>query len=180
MHTFFCLSFFSAEIRIGFAREVYSYYEPEVQMLFTNLTIVKDGGRISEQIFRVNISISDPATVAPATLRTSPVQEDWDFAVGFAGQTSVLRDFFSSSQSVLVAFFLNGDDSVEDVEGFMLTSSPVVTDGFPSFLSPLPTSTTAFQSTTVQIFDCKCITYPSLWYLLMKFLIPRPGHTLHM
>ena len=179
--------FFVADIRIGFAQEVYNYFEPDIETLFTNLTIVKDGGRVSEQTFRVGISVSDPTTVTPATLRTSPSQLDWDYSLGSVpGQTFFLRDIFSPSQSSMVAFFLNGDDSVEDVEGFVLTSSSETAGGFPSFLSPLPSSTTAFQSTTVQIIDSKFAAghddYVPLHYdvILMKlFLTPASRHYHH-
>lgn len=141
-----------ADIRIGFAQEVYEYFEPSSEVLFNNVTLVKEDSRVSEQTFRIGIEVSDPASVRPATLETQH-SHSYDYHVGAYGQTFILRDFLPLQQTVLVAFTLNADDIPEGTEGFQLTSEVNRHNGNPAFLPPLPTSTTAFRSTTIQIID---------------------------
>ena len=141
-----------ADIRIGFALDVYEYFEPSSETMFTNVTLLKENNRVSEQTFRVGIVASDPTSVRPATLETRH-SYIYDYRVGSVGQTFILRDLIPSQQTTAVAFFLNSDDIPEGTEGFVLTSEVDTYNGHPAFLPPLPTSTTAFQSTTVQIID---------------------------
>ena len=135
---------------------MYEYFEPIVSLssetVITNLTLVKENNRVSEQIFRVGIVVSDPTSVRPATLETEH-SDIYDYRVSSVGQTFILRDFFPLQQTLVVAFILNADDIPEGTEGFTLTSEVEVYDGFSVFLPPLPTSITAFRSTTIQIID---------------------------
>ena len=138
------------DIRIGFSRELYEYFEPSEETIITNITLVKDDNRVSEQTFRIRIVVSDPTSMRPATLHTEDIEPDsWDYPVGQVGQHFLLIDISPAQQSLLVAFILNDDDVPEGLEGFRLTAA----GGFPQFLLPLQTSTTAFQSTTITVID---------------------------
>ena len=146
------------DIHIGFSQELYEYFEtiPLVETGITNLTLVKDDNRVSEQTFRVGINVNDPSItdVAAATLETDDTGPgEWDYRVNFVGQDFLLADIFPLQQSLLVPFVLTGDNVPEGLEGFQLDASVETAGGLPRFQLPLPTSTTAFQSTTITIID---------------------------
>ena len=142
-------------IRIGYALEVYQYFEPDSLMLITNVTLVKEDNRVSEQTFGVNITVSDPQMLSPATLRTDNTSTNYDYSLGIRGQTFQVLQFLPSQQSITFNFLLNSDEVPEGTEAFQASSTPV--EGFPTFQAPI---TTAFPSTEIQILDndCKCIT----------------------
>ena len=153
-----CNFVYLTDIRIGFAQELYEYFEPCSATLFTNIALGKDNNRASEQTFRIHINISDPTTVRPAALQTVESGPNWDYSFSAVGQTFILSDISPLQQSVLLPVFLNGDEiteASEGSEGFQLTATTVESRGFAPFLPPLPISTTAFQSTTV-IITGKC------------------------
>ena len=106
----------------------------------------------SEQTFRVGVAVSDPGDVRPAAIQTSEGEIPWDYRIGGVGKTFILIDFPAVLHTVTLSLVLNADTVPEGLEGTLLTSS-VVSDGFPTFMPPLPTSTTAFQSTTITIID---------------------------
>ena len=137
-------------IRIGFAQEVYQYFEPDFVMLITSVTLVKEDGRVSEQTFSVGITVSNPQTLPAATLETFDTSINYDYSLGTPGSTLVLR-FLPNQQSITFQFFLNSDDLPEGTEAFQASSTPV--EGFPMFQAPI---TTAFAATEIQIIDNDC------------------------
>ena len=141
-------------IRIGYAQEVYQYFEPDFLIVITNVTLVKEDGRVSEQTFGVGITVSNPQMLTPATLESFDFSINFDYALSTPEQTFTVLNFFPSQQSVTFQFFLNGDELPEGTEAFQASSTPV--EGFPIFQAPI---TTAFASTEIQIIDndCKCI-----------------------
>ena len=113
---------------------------------------MKENNRVSEQTFRVGIVASDPTSARPATI--DPGHSDiYDYYFGGGGQTHISRIIYPHQQTIAVSFLLNADDIPEGTEGFMLTSEVEKYNGFSGFLPPLPTSTTAFRSTMIQIID---------------------------
>ena len=142
-------------IRIGYALEVYQYFEPDSLMLITNVTLVKEDGRVSEQTFGVGITVSNPQMLSPATLETDDTMINFDYTLGTLGQTFEILQFLPNQQSITFEFFLNSDELPEGIEAFQASSTPV--EGFPTFQASI---TTAFPSTEIQIIDndCKCIT----------------------
>ena len=124
-------------------------------MFINNVTLVKEDGRVSEQTFGVNITVSDPQMLSPATLRTDDTSANYDYSLGIRGQTFQVLQFLPNQQSITFVFFLNNDELPEGTEAFQASSTPV--EGFPTFQAPI---TTAFPSTEIQIIDndCKCIT----------------------
>ena len=117
-----------AVVRIGFALEVYNYFEPEFEQLFLNVTLVKDNNQVSEQTFRVGIVATDPPGITPATLDDGTVSS-YDYRISTYGVTFRSLVFLYTVPSVTFSFILNGDDLSEGLEGFLLTSS--VVEGFP-------------------------------------------------
>ena len=142
-------------IRIGYTQEVYQYYEPDFLVLITNVTLVKEDNRVSEQTFGVGITVSNPQMLSAATVETDDASIDFDYALSAPGDTYYFVPFNPNQQSNVFQFFLNGDDLPEETEAFQASSTSV--EGFPTFQAPI---TTAFPSTEIQIIDndCKCIT----------------------
>ena len=154
MKLYCCYFAILTDIHIGFSSELYEYFEPSSETFITNVTLMKDNNRESEQTFSVGIHFSDPASVRPAALLTNDTRDSWDYSIQrVPGQAFVLRFLRPDQQSVTVSFYLNSDDVPEGPEGFQLTEIVETAGGYPQFLLPLQTSTTAFQSTTVTIID---------------------------
>ena len=124
-------------------------------MFISNVTLVKEDGRVSEQTFGVGITVSNPQMLSPATLEAFDTSINYDYSLGVPGQTFIVLRFLPNQQSITFNFFLNGDEVPEGTEAFQASSTPV--EGFPTFQAPI---TTAFPSTEIQIIDndCKCIT----------------------
>ena len=124
-------------------------------MLITNVTLVKEDSRVSEQTFGVGITVSNPQMLSPATLEQFNTGINFDYALGIPEQTFTVLQFLPNQQSITFEFFLNSDELPEGTEAFRASSTPV--EGFPTFQAPI---TTAFPSTEIQIIDndCKCIT----------------------
>lgn len=61
-------TFFFVDIQIGFVRPAYSFEEPGYETLITNVTLVREGGRLSEQTFQVSISVINAINTPPAML----------------------------------------------------------------------------------------------------------------
>ena len=142
-------------IRIGYALEVYQYFEPDSLMFTNNVTLVKEDGRVSEQTFGVGITVSNPQMLSPATLEDDNTDINFDYTLGIPGQAFTIIQFLPNQQSITFVFFLNSDEVPEGTEAFQASSTPL--EGFPTFQAPI---TTAFPSTEIQIIDddCKCIT----------------------
>ena len=143
------------DIRIGYALEVYRYFEPDFLTFINNITLVKEDGRVSEQTFGVGITVSNPQMLSPATLEPDDTTINFDYTLGCPRQTFTVLQFLPNQQSITFEFFLNGDGLPEGTEAFQASSTPV--EGFPTFQAPI---TTAFAATEIQIIDndCKCIT----------------------
>ena len=142
-------------IRIGYAQEVYQYFEPDFPFYINNVTLVKEDNRVSEQTFGVGITVSNPQMLSPATLEPDATTINFDYTLGVPGQKFTVLNFLPNQQSITFNFFLNNDDLPEETEAFQASSTSV--EGFPPFQAPL---TTSFPSTEIQIIDndCKCIT----------------------
>ena len=137
-------------IRIGFTSEVYQYNEPDFLMYITNVTIVKEDNRVSEQTFGVGITVSNPLMLSPATLETAD-NINFDYTLGSPGDTFIVSQFLPNQQSIGFYFFLNSDELPEGTEAFQ--ASLISVEGFPTFQPPI---STAYASTEVQIIDNDC------------------------
>lgn len=115
----------------------------------TNVTLVKEGNRISEQTFLVNVDVSAPGT---ATLETN-AGPNYDYSIGQPGQTSVTLVFPPEAQSIAFNFSINSDNVPEGVETIQASSF----GGFsgPRFDPPFASSTVV-QSTEIRIMDNDC------------------------
>ena len=124
-------------------------------MFITNVTLVKEDGRVSEQTFDVGITVSNPQMLSPATLESFDPSINFDYTLGIPEQTFIVLQFLPNQQSITFEFYLNSDEVPEGTEAFQASSTPV--EGFPEFQAPI---TTAYPSTEIQIIDndCKCIT----------------------
>ena len=123
-------------------------------MLITDVTLVKEDNRVSEQTFGVGITVSNSQTLPAATYELFD-PSNFDYALNISEKTFVVMQFLPNQQSITFEFFLNSDELPEGTEAFQASSTPV--EGFPTFQAPI---TTAFPSTEIQIIDndCKCIT----------------------
>ena len=151
-------------IQIGFAQSEYSFSEPVFNTVFSNIVLVREGGRLSEQTFQVSIFVSALTTIniAPATLEF----EDEDRAdYRLTSSTDFIAlNFQPTQQNITLRVVLLEDDLPEGTEGFRATSTP--SPNFPNF-GP-PSMGGAFASTDVLIFDddcklsCKCAAHHAL------------------
>ena len=140
-----------AAVSIGFAQEVYTFLEPSFPQLINNVTLVREGGRQSEQTFVVHVSVSNPiGSTRAATLEATVLPEDpYDYRLLVPGFSDTLF-FPPSAENITFSFFLNNDELVEGLEAFLATSEMAPNLGAP-FQPPL--SDTAFRMTEVQILD---------------------------
>ena len=133
---------------------MYSYNEPDIVALIRDITLVREGGRLSEQTCGVSISVSDAIDKPPATLQyfDSEIRADYELPSGYF--TSLL--FQPSQENIKFFVTLFHDDQPEETEAFQATSTPL--QDFPSF-GP-PSMGGAFVSTEVHIIDNDCkLTY---------------------
>ena len=138
------------DIQIGFAQPTYDFGEPDFETLITNVTLIKEGGRLSEQTFSVSISVGGTIDIPPATLEF--VDEDSaDYRIT-APANFVSLIFSPFEQNITFPFFLFGDEIPEGVEAFRATSTP--SQNFPNF-GP-PSMGGAFASTDITIIDNDC------------------------
>ena len=136
-------------IRIGFAWEMYTYYEPQFEILITNVTIIKEANQLTEQLYTVGVIVSTPTTgLNPATLETLE-ERGGDYTLGGGGSFQQLP-FLSDEQEIRFTFDLFGDETAEGTEGFRAIISTV--EGTPKFQDP----TIASLTTTIRILDDDC------------------------
>ena len=150
------LLFLLLGIQIGFALPEYTFDEPGFETLFSDIVLVREGGRRSEQTFQVAISLGGTISRPPATLEgDDPDRADYRLPNN-ADFVSLV--FPPKQQNITLFIFLFGDDLPEGTEAFRATSTP--SQNFPNF-GP-PSMGGAFASTDVLINDddrklvCKC------------------------
>ena len=85
-------------------------------------------------------------------LRTSDINENFDYSFGGVGQTKQNVLFPPTMDRIAFVFSLNPDLAVEGTETFRATSAQVTPSGnFPVFQTP--TGVTAFATTLIHILD---------------------------
>ena len=109
-------------MRIGFEKQIYNFTEPPASLskLF-HIPLVKEGGRISEQTFTLQIKVSNMTTpYQPATLGDDYKHQLFNIT------------FHPDQQTVFWEFELIANEAPKDIEAFRLILSPV---RHPQFLS---------------------------------------------
>ena len=141
-----CL-FVSADIRIGFAQLVYTFSEPDVATLITEVTLVREGGRLSEQTFDVAVTVGTPNSVSirPATLQQLGNSMNPDYAIENLANNFISLAFPPEAQNVTFRFQLLSDALPEGLEAFRAETSPLA--GSPRFQP---------GSTEIRILDDDC------------------------
>ncbi len=152
--------FYLTAIHIGFALETYDYFEPDNEQFFRNVTLVREGNRLSERTFSVNITFADPVSGIAPTLETVDTGTSYDYRVGGLPGVQVRSIFFpASAPNITFNFFINSDDLPEGTESFRVLSSVDQSDPrITTFMTPV--LGLAFRNTEIRIFDtdCKLIT----------------------
>lgn len=132
----YCL--FLSGIQIGFAQEIYSFNEPDSDLVVRDVILIRN--RQTEQMFGVQITVDGPlSNIGSASLGI-------DYRLQNNASTILLL-FLSTTQNVSFSFILNSDELSEATEGFQATAMPA--EGFPDFM--LPQVGGAFGTTEVQI-----------------------------
>ena len=143
-------SFLLLAIQIGFALAEYSFDEPEFEIVVTDIVLVREGGRLSEQTFQVAISVGGTIDTPPAT--PSFVDElRGDYSIG-PGRDFVALTFRPFEQNITFPLVFFSDGVPEGTEAFRATSSP--SPDYPNFGAPSMGG--AFASTDVFIADDDC------------------------
>ena len=138
-------------MRIGFGQEVYSFIEPKSERLFSNVTLIKEDNRRSEQTIHIIASVHSPSSgLRAATLRT-PTTTTYDYRLSTPGSSRTLI-FPPDAQSIALPIFINSDDFLEGIEAFEARIIPL--SFFPSFQPPV--SGSLFQNTEIRIIDDDC------------------------
>ena len=145
------LKFFFTAIRIGFAHPEYIFLEPDMETLFSNVTLIREGGRESERLFAVGVTVGSPRSERPASLEGVELGTHYDYRLGVNGTLSPVL-FPAAADFASFQFFLNSDELPEGLEAFEASSSPL--PGFPTFLPPITNAT--FRSTIIRIIDTDC------------------------
>ena len=142
-----CCCFSLVAIRIGFALPEYSFDEPELETIVTDIVLLREGGRLSEQTFQVAISVGGTINRRPATLEFEDEQRA-DYRLTAPAEFIAL-DFPPGRQNITLAVILFRDNLHEGQEAFRATTTP--SPNFPNFRPPSMGG--AFQSTDVLIND---------------------------
>ena len=151
------LLFLLLGIQIGFALSNYSFDEPDFETVISDIVLVREGGRRSEQTFLVTVSVGGTINRPTATLQSPEDENIADYSLT-TPTNFVMLNFPPDRQNITLIFFLFRDDLPEGTEAFRATSTP--SPNFPNF-GP-PSMGGAFASTDVLIFDddrklaCKC------------------------
>ena len=151
----------------------YTFLEPDFEMFVGNVSIIKEGGRVTEQTFAVNILINEP--IVGSRLATQKTDEtvaagiNYDFrtegtASGTAlGVNSMVFEFSPNEQSFTFNFFINSDEVPEGTEGFRLASAPERGVQLPGLSYPTyqpPSGRNAHVNSEITIMDndseCMC------------------------
>ena len=136
-------------IHIGFAQEMYTYYEPRSDTVITNVTIIKEANQLTEQLYSVGVTVSSPTIgLNPATLESQT--QLWDYTLGDFDVSFRQLPFESNEQEIEFIFQLFGDDIAEGTEAFQSTLLTV--PDTPTFRY----TTIASLSTTIRIIDDDC------------------------
>lgn len=141
------LSIFHLDIGIGFAQSVYTFSEPDVATSITEVTLVREGGRLSEQTFNVAVTVGNPNSISvrSATLQQLGDSMNPDYAINNPASNSVSLVFPPQAQNVTFAFQLLSDTLPEGLEAFRAVSTPIT--GSPRFQP---------GSTEIRILDDDC------------------------
>ncbi len=126
----------------------YTLFEPEVDTIVSNVTLIKEDNVETEQILSLALTYTDGTAVIGE-----------DYSLGTPGNT-IIRNIPPNIQSISIAFTILPDDISEGTESFTISSSG--NQGFPSSETPIQT----FASTTILIMDNdrKCLLL-ILWNL---------------
>ena len=133
---FFCVN---TDLIIGFSQPIYNFDEPD-DFITTNIYLVKEGNKSTEQTFEVQISLIPSVGIAPAT-------HFEDFVLDF--NFSKIISFRYNQNAIPLVLVLNPDDKSEQNEEILLESSPV---SFP-FYSNVPLTSNVSRATRVIIMD---------------------------
>lgn len=145
------------DVRIGFAKPLYTFNEPDLDNTVTDVVIVREGDRLSEQTFLVTIFAGNVIDMPPATLEADN-EDKADYSLTSPANFITLN-FPPSQQNITLALFLYHDKLSEGTEAFQITSIPE--PNFPNF-GP-PSMGGAFSNAEILITDvckltCKCST----------------------
>ena len=130
-------------IRIGFVKQNYTFIEPPTMKLFS-IPLVKEGGRVSEQTFNLQIDVSN------MTNRYQPATFGDDYKHDIINIT-----IFPDQQSIMWEFELISNEFPEENEAFRITISSI---RYPKFLSD---NQGVFNTTTIIIND------PKSWFVIV-------------
>ncbi len=134
------LEYFFVAISIGFQLREYTFFELPFETTISNVTLIKEGGRITEQIIGLIITFTDG---------TAGFEVDYTLG-GAIGLNSQARIIQPNAQSTTIHFVLRPDGIPEGTETFRVSFSSQ--EGFPPFETP----TTTFISATISILDDDC------------------------
>lgn len=112
--------------------------------MITDVTLIREGGGLSEQTFVVEISVNSTGHTPPATLDSDDPNNS-DYRINSTGSILHLQ-FPAEVQNITFDFFLKSDKLPEGIEAFQAT---IV--GFPNFQPPQGEG--AFRSTEIFITD---------------------------
>ena len=94
----------------------YTFNEPDFETLITDIVLVREGGRLSEQTFFVVISVRGTIITPPATLEFVD-EERADYKLASPRDFTVLR-LGPVQQNVTLHLILYPDDFSEGTEAF--------------------------------------------------------------
>ena len=150
-------------IRIGFQQSSYEFVEPdETKASFTGVTLIKEGGRVSEQTFGIQVTFSEPKPgTNVATLQDADQVTLFDFVVSSPGNDTILLYFHPNQSEITFTFCVVPDDLVEGSEGIRATISSHGAP-YPDFQIPQSKSSlvSVFRDTEIKILDnadCKLL-----------------------
>ncbi len=139
------ITFLYVAISIGFQFEQYTFFEPQFDTTITNVTLIKEGGRITEQVLGLLVTY---------TAGTASFEVDYALE-GTMNLKTQRRNILPNAQNTTISFILQTDEIPEGTETFRVSSSSLAQEGFPTFEAP----TTTFTSATISILDNDCEYY---------------------
>lgn len=129
--------------------------------LFSDIKLVKEGNRQSEQTFIVDVMASHSNGKFRVATLENLERTYSDYRLSSFGAHHLLI-FEPNFQNITVNFYVYGDNLPEEIEALKLSStsrsqySPSGQIRFPTFQPPRTSTSTVFQSAEIRIIDDDC------------------------
>ena len=130
----------------------YIFSEPTIGAKLTNVTLIKEDNRPTEQTFGFRLVFGDTIEVRSATLQIEGSLHGFDYVITAPGSTEFFTLLSPDEDRVEIPFIIFPDDLVEGTEGFRIDLTTLGGTVFPNFALP-SAENSPFPFTEIRIAD---------------------------